>query len=175
MKFKTMIQIWMIFSKIDFMLALLNLQVRDVWSLSSLVWFPGGLLQGILFAFAPRRWLLWVATSQLIHLTASQLYGRPVIVSLIFAPFDALMMMAALIWQFFYGAIKATKDIRQIVMLIALCTISVIIERFITKWTLYLLDYPIERTVSLLNIVSYVLSWLPLTFFVFYLITLKER
>lgn len=171
-----MILSWMIFSQIDFMLALLNLQVRDVWSLSSLVWFPGGLLQGILFALAPRRWLLWVATSLLIHLTASQLYGRPVSVSLIFALFDALMMMmVALIWQFFYGAMKAPKDIRQIAMLIALCTISGIIERFITKWTLYLLDYPIDRTVSLLNIVGYVLSYLPLTFFVVYLITLKER
>ncbi|CAI1712224.1 Uncharacterised protein [Serratia ficaria] len=176
MKVKTMALGWVIFTPISFSLALLSLQVRDVWSLSSLVWFSGGLLQGILLALTPRHWLLWLATGLLVHLIASQLYQRPVSVSLIFSLFDALiMMMTALIWQFFYGAMTAPKSLRQIAVLITLCALSGIVERFITRWSLFLLDYPIDTTVSLLNIVGYVLSYLPLTFFVVYLITLKER
>ncbi|QGH61976.1 hypothetical protein [Serratia proteamaculans] len=165
----------MIFIPIYFSLALLSLQIRDVWSLSSLVWFPGGLLQGILLVLVPRHWLLWLVSALILHLTASQLYGRPVSVSLIFSLLDSLVMMTtALIWQCFYGAMRAPRRIRQIVGLISLCALSGIAERFITKWALYSMDYPIDRMISLSNIIGYILSYLPLTFFVIYLVTLSD-
>ncbi|HHB1427533.1 TPA: hypothetical protein ACOQZT_003142 [Serratia odorifera] len=167
---------WAIFTPTSFLLALLSLQVRDVWSLSSLVWFSGGLLLGVLLAVRPRYWLLWLVTGLLVHLTASQLYERPVSVSLIFALFDALfMMMTALTWQFFYGAMTAPGSLRKIVVLIVLCALGGMAERLTIRWALFLLDYPIDTTVSLLNILGYVLSYLPLTFFVVYFITLKKR
>ncbi|MFS2222949.1 hypothetical protein [Pantoea sp. B65] len=172
MKTRMMLSGWLAFICCDFALAMLSLQVRDVWSLSSLVWFPAGLLLGILCALAPRYWLLWLLSGALLHLVASQLYGRPVNVSLIFCGFDVLLMMVtALIWQFFYGVMYRPNRPRDILALAVLCSIAGIVERLVTTWALFLLDYPIDHSLSLLYMAGYVLSYLPLTFFVLWLLT----
>ncbi|MCT8351387.1 MULTISPECIES: diguanylate cyclase family protein [Photorhabdus] len=176
MKMKKIVIFWFIFTLVNFALALLNLQVRDVWSLSSLVWFPAGLLQGIFCSRAPRYWPVWLITGALISLTASQWYGRPVNVSLTFSSINMIMLVAtALIWQFFYGVMWAPKRTRDIINLTVLCSLSGIIERFITKWILHLFGYPTDISVSLPIVVGSVLSYLPLTLFVIYYITHEKN
>lgn len=176
MKIKMMLIGWLAFICCDFFLAMMSLQARDVWSLSSLVWFPAGLLLGILCTLPLRYWPIWLLSSALMHLVASQLYGRPVTVSLIFCFFDALsLMVTALIWQFFYGVMARPVRERDIIVLVILCIVSGVIERFVTTWALLLLDYPIDQSISVIHTVGYVISALPLTFFVFYLITRVKR
>ncbi|NDK97900.1 hypothetical protein GPY23_02380 [Photorhabdus bodei] len=176
MKMKKIVIFWFIFTLVNFALALLNLQVRDVWSLSSLVWFPAGLLQGIFCARAPRYWPVWLITGALISLTASQWYGRPVNVSLTFSSINMMMLVAtALIWQFFYGVMWVPKRTRDIINLTVLCSLSGIIERFIAKWILHLFGYPTDISVSLPIVVGSVLSYLPLTLFVIYYITHEKN
>ncbi|CAQ84359.1 hypothetical transmembrane secreted protein [Photorhabdus asymbiotica] len=176
MKMKKIVVFWFIFTLVNFALALLSLQVRDVWSLSSLVWFPAGLLQGIFCARAPRYWPAWLITGALISLTASQWYGRPVNVSLIFSCINVVMLVVTgLIWQFFYGAMWAPKRARDIFSLIILCSLSGIIERFMAKWVLHLLDYPTDISISLLLVVGSVLSYLPFTFFIISFITHEKN
>ncbi|WP_387466683.1 hypothetical protein [Photorhabdus sp. RM323S] len=175
MKMKKIVVFWFIFTLVNFALALLSLQVRDVWSLSSLVWFPAGLLQGIFCARAPRYWPVWLITSALISLTASQWYGRPVGVSLIFSCINVVMLVVTgLVWQFFYGVMWAPKRASDIFNLTVLCSLSGIIERFMAKWVLHLLDYPIDISISLPIVVGSVLSYLPFTFFVISFITYKK-
>ncbi|KAA1190207.1 hypothetical protein F0L16_09670 [Photorhabdus heterorhabditis] len=175
MKMKKIVVFWFAFTLVNFALALLSLQVRDVWSLSSLVWFPAGLLQGIFCARAPRYWPVWLITGALISLTASQWYGRPVNVSLIFACINVVMLaVTGLIWQFFYGAMWAPKRARDIFNLTVLCSLSGIIERFVAKLVLYLLDYPTDISISLSIAVGSVLSYLPFTFFVISCITYEK-
>ncbi|MBP2169718.1 hypothetical protein J2125_002910 [Erwinia toletana] len=167
---------WLAFVCCDFALAMLSLQVRDVWSLSSLVWFPAGLLLGVVCALPVRYWLAWLLSAALMHLVASQLYGRPVNVSLIFCGFDVLLLMVtALIWQFYYGAMYRPSRPRDILALALLCGISGVAERLITTWALFLLDYPIDQSLSLLSMGGYVLSYLPLTFFVLWLVTIGSE
>jgi len=176
MKIKLMLIGWLAFIACDFLLAMMSLQVRDVWSLSSLVWFPAGLLLGVLCTLPPRFWPIWLLSSACVHLVASQLYGRPVNVSLIFSFFDALLItVTALVWQFFYGVMARPSRGRDMVVLALLCAVSGIIERFVTIWALLLLDYPIDPSISVIHIVGYAISSLPLTFFVLYLVTRVSR
>ncbi|XHX63817.1 hypothetical protein GU833_03330 [Photorhabdus akhurstii] len=176
MKMKKIVIFWFIFTLVNFALALLSLQVRDVWSLSSLVWFPAGLLQGIFCARAPRYWPVWLITGALIALTASQWYGRPVNVSLIFSCINVMMLVVtALIWQFFYGVMRAPKRAREIISLTVLCSLSGIIERFTAKWILHLSGYPTDISVSLPIVVGSVLSYLPFTLFVISCITYEKN
>ncbi|MCU5772730.1 hypothetical protein N5923_12335 [Erwiniaceae bacterium BAC15a-03b] len=172
MKTRMILSGWLAFVCCDFALAMLSLQVRDVWSLSSLVWFPAGLLLGVVCALPVRYWLVWLLSAALLHLVASQLYGRPVNVSLIFCGFDVLLLMVtALIWQFYYGAMYRPSRPRDILALTLLSGLSGVAERLITTWALFLLDYPIDQSLSLLYMAGYVLSYLPLTFFVLWLVT----
>ncbi|WP_156322194.1 hypothetical protein [Winslowiella iniecta] len=176
MKIKMMLIGWLAFIGCDFLLAMMSLQVRDVWSLSALVWFPAGLLLGVLCTLPLRFWPIWLLSSALLHLVASQLYGRPVNVSLIFSFFDTLLItVTALIWQFFYGVMARPVRRRDIIALALLCAASGIIERFVTIWALLLLDYPIDPSISVLHIAGYAISSLPVTFFVFYLVTRVNR
>ncbi|MCK3670425.1 hypothetical protein [Photorhabdus noenieputensis] len=176
MKMKKIVIFWFIFTLVNFALALLSLQVRDVWSLSSLVWFPAGLLQGIFCVRAPRYWLIWLITGALIALTASQWYGRPVNVSLIFSCINVMMLVVtALIWQFFYGVMWVPKRARDILSLTVLCSLSGIIERLIAKWILHLFGYPTDISVSLPTVVGSVLSYLPFTLFVISCITYEKN
>ncbi|MQL47255.1 hypothetical protein GEA64_04275 [Photorhabdus khanii] len=175
MKMKKIVVFWFIFTLVNFALALLSLQVRDVWSLSSLVWFPAGLLQGIFCARAPRYWPVWLITGALISLTASQWYGRPVNVSLIFSCINvAMLVVTGLVWQFFYGAMWAPKRTSEILNLTVLCSLSGITERLMAKWVLHLLGYPTDISISLSIVVGSVLSYLPFTFFVISCITYKK-
>lgn len=165
--------IWLVLVLINFALALLSLQIRDVWSLSSLVWFPGGIILGIVCVLPPRKWPLWLVTGLFIHLIVSQWYNRPVSVSLIFAASDVVtFIVSALVWQFFYGVNYAPLRAYDVIGLTLLCVIGGIFERFLEKWTLYLFNYPVDLSISFPIVTGYVMSYLPLTFFVIYLITL---
>lgn len=160
--------IWLVLVLISFALALLSLQIRDVWSLSSLVWFPGGIILGIVCVLPPRKWPLWLVTGLFIHLIVSQWYNRPVSVSLIFAASDVVtFIVSALVWQFFYGVNYAPLRAYDVIGLTLLCVIGGIFERFLEKWTLYLFNYPVDLSISFPIVTGYVMSYLPLTFLSF--------
>ncbi|WP_437613389.1 hypothetical protein [Erwinia sp. V71] len=167
---------WLTFLCADFALAMLSLQVRDVWSLSSLVWFPAGMVLGVICALRPRDWPLWLLSAALVHLLASQLYGRPVTVSLIFCGYDLLLLtVTALLWQLRYGAMFRLAKVRDMLLLVALCVVTGLLERLASSWTLWLLDYPTDHSVSFIWMLGYILSYIPLTFFTFWLITSKGQ
>lgn len=172
MKITMMLLVWLAFLGCDFALAMMSMQVRDVWSLSAQVWFPAGLLLGVLCVTPLRLWPVWLVSAALVHLVVSQLYDRPVNVSLIFCFFDLLLtIVTALAWQFFYGVMARPWRLGEMLVLILLCAAYGLVERVVTTWALYLLDYPIDRTLSLISIIGTALSYLPLTFLVIYLVT----
>lgn len=172
MKTMKIVLIWLVFVLIDFALALLSLQIRDVWSLSSLIWFPGGIILGIVYALPPRQWPLWLVTGLLIHLIVSQWYDRPVNVSLLFAIDDLFTFtVSAMIWQFFYGVHYAPQRHYDVINLTLLCIAGGILKRFLGNLALCLFDYPTDMSISFPNVIGYVMSYMPLTIFVIYLIT----
>ncbi|GEM_PF-4795019 len=176
MKNSMLLLAWLAFLCADFALAMLSLQVRDVWSFSSLIWFPAGLVLGVICALRPVYWPLWLLSAALVHLLASQLYGRPVTVSLIFCGYDLLLLtVTALLWQLCYGVMFRPAKVREMLLLLALCCVTGLIERLASSWTLWLLDYPTDHSVSLVWMLGYILSYMPLTFFTLWLITSKAE
>ncbi|MBH3000346.1 MASE1 domain-containing protein [Serratia marcescens] len=88
------------FSFFYFTLAMLCLETRDPWSLSSLVWLPSGLLLGVL-CISPRiLWPLWGVSSGLLHIIASLIYGRSLDIALVFALVDlAILFPLGMLWK----------------------------------------------------------------------------
>lgn len=93
---------WLIFIFVDLGLTLLSLETHNIGSLYPLIWFPAGILVGILCISPPRYWLLWLVTEFLVDLFASQLSGRSVTISLIFATTDSLYL-AVFLWGCLYA------------------------------------------------------------------------
>lgn len=176
MKIKVLLFSWLAFACCDFALAMMSMQVRDVWSLSAQLWFPAGLLLGVLCVTPARLWPIWLVSAALVHLLVSQLYDRPVNVSLIFCFFDLLLTtVTALAWQLFYGVMARPARLREMLVLILLCAANGLVERVVTTWALFLLDYPIDRTLSFISIIGTALSYLPLTLWVIFLVTRAEK
>lgn len=88
------------FSSLYFTLAMLCLETRDPWSLSSLVWLPSGLVLGVL-CLSPRiLWPLWGVGSGLLHIIASLLSGRSLDIALVFSLVDiAILFPLGMMWK----------------------------------------------------------------------------
>ncbi|HGJ5890951.1 MAG TPA: hypothetical protein ACHBZA_06290 [Arsenophonus apicola] len=160
---------WLIFIFIDLGLALLSLQTHNIGSLYPLIWFPAGILVGFLSISPPRYWPLWLVKEFLVDLCASQLSGRSVIISLIFATTDSLYLAAAaFIWQYFYGVAYMPRNAWQILNFTLINVVVGSIGCFITNLIFYLSDLSFDLYDPLERIVVYILNYLPLSFLVIY-------
>jgi hypothetical protein len=82
---------WVLFSGLYSILALLSFQSRDVWSLSTTLWFPASLLFAALWLTPVRDWPLWLATAGLLHIFSGVWIGRPLSLATLFAVFDIVV------------------------------------------------------------------------------------
>lgn len=160
---------WLIFIFVDLGLALLSLQTRNIGSLYPLIWFPAGILVGVLCISPPRYWPLWLVTGFLVVLCASQLSDRSVSVSLIFATTDSLYLAAAaFIWQYFYGVAYMPRNAWQILHFALINVVIGSIGCFITNIIFYLSDLSFDLYDPFARVVIYILNYLPLSLLVIY-------
>lgn len=84
---------WLLYSLVYFSLAMLCLETRDPWSLSSNIWLPSGLTLGVLFFYPKAYWPLWLVSAGVLHTGASMLYARPFDISFIFTIIDLVILL----------------------------------------------------------------------------------
>lgn len=79
---------WLAFIAIYLVLAMISMENRDSWSLSSAVWLPAGLVLGILCTSPRIYWPIWGVSAALLHILVSVLFGRTIDIALTFALVD---------------------------------------------------------------------------------------
>ncbi|WP_261119790.1 MASE1 domain-containing protein [Serratia ficaria] len=91
---------WLAFVIVYFSLAMISLETRDPWSLSSAVWLPAGLVLGTLCTCPRIYWPIWGVSAGLLHIFASLQYGRSIDIALVFALVDlAVLFPLAMMWH----------------------------------------------------------------------------
>lgn len=142
---------WLLFSGSYLLLAILCLQARDPWSLSTSVWLPAGLTMIALCHTSRTTWPIWIVTSGLLHALVSFFYGRPAEVTLLFTVADIIIFtLASLCWQ----RLAATGFTMSLFRMSLACCTSVLLLCLTGGFILYLfflyLGYPVSVIHSLI-------------------------
>lgn len=142
---------WLLFSLSYLLLAILCLQARDPWSLSTSVWLPAGLTMIALCHTSRTTWPIWIVTSGLLHAFVSFLYGRPAEVTALFTVADIIIFtLASFCWQ----RLASTGFTMSLFQMSLACCSSVLILCLSGGFILYLfllfLGYPVEIIHSLI-------------------------
>lgn len=145
---------WGIFALIYGALALICLQARDPWSLSSFIWLPAGITLSVLCMTRWQYWPIWLVISSTLHTAISLMEGRSFDLTAIFTLSDVLIITCiALLWR----VITRRSFMFSYSGLNSLFILSVIVLCFAGGLILYLfisMSYPVTLSHSVVWAVS---------------------
>ncbi|AFI89643.1 MASE1 domain-containing protein [Pectobacterium parmentieri] len=135
---------WLLFCITYFMLAVISMETRDPWSLSTAIGLPTGLVLGALCTCPRTYWPIWGVGAGLMHILVSMLYGRTVDVALVFALLDlAVLFPLAMMWHSVWRYLGYVSYRRATFLLLSGVYIVSLIGGLINTFALILLDYPV--------------------------------
>jgi len=135
---------WLIFVFLYFILAMISLETRDPWSLSSTVWLPAGLVLGTLCTSPRIYWPVWGVSAGSLHVLVSILYGRTMDVALTFALLDlAVLFPLAMMWHSAQHYFKHVSYRNGTLLLLGGVYVASILGGLLSILVLMLLNYPI--------------------------------
>ncbi len=134
---------WFLFCLGYFSLAFLCLETRDNGSLSSAIWLPAGLTLGVLCRAPLSSWPLWLASTVILHISASVVHHRPLDIALIFAINDLIILcLSAHVWKIIQQDGNVTSRLNSTAIFIAIVLIASVIGGISTFYSLRMTGYP---------------------------------
>nr|WP_303047398.1 MASE1 domain-containing protein [Serratia marcescens] len=134
----------MAFVVVYFSLAMISLETRDPWSLSSAVWLPAGLVLGTLCTCPRTYWPILGVSAGLLHIFASLHYGRSIDIALVFALVDlAVLFPLAMIWHSIHRYYRHLSYRSESAILLTGIYVSSIMGGVLSTLILTAMNYPV--------------------------------
>lgn len=135
---------WLAFVVVYFSLAMISLETRDPWSLSSAVWLPAGLVLGTLCTCPRIYWPIWGVSAGLLHIFASLHYGRSIDIALVFALVDLVVLFPlAMVWHSIHRYYRHLSYRSESAILLTGIYVSSILGGILSTLILTAMNYPV--------------------------------
>ncbi|AGB84050.1 putative integral membrane sensor domain protein [Serratia sp. FGI94] len=135
---------WLAFVVVYFSLAMISLETRDPWSLSSAVWLPAGLVLGTLCSSPRIYWPIWGVSAGLLHIFASLHYGRSIDIALVFALVDLVVIFPlAMVWYSIHHYFRHFSYRSESVILLTGVYVSSVLGGVFSTLALTVMNYPV--------------------------------